>query len=70
MFYNCGNLESIIIPDGVKEIGSSAFWGCRGLTSITFKGTKEGWSLMHKGEGWNYEVPAKEVHCSDGDVDL
>ncbi len=34
-FYYCGNLTSVIIPDGVTSIGNSAFYGCSGLTSVT-----------------------------------
>ena len=33
-FYYCTGLTSIVIPEGVKEIGLRAFNGCTGLTSI------------------------------------
>lgn len=33
-FYNCGNLESVAIPDSVTDIGNFAFECCIGLTSI------------------------------------
>ena len=33
-FYYCTGLTSIVIPEGVKEIGWGAFNGCTGLTSI------------------------------------
>lgn len=34
-FWNCMNLSSITIPDGVTSIGNFAFYGCGGLASIT-----------------------------------
>ena len=34
-FFNCGNLTSIVFPDGsLTSIGEYAFWGCENLTSI------------------------------------
>lgn len=69
-FSGCVGLTNIIIPDSVTSIGYSAFYNCSSLTNMVFKGTKEDWSSIRKGEDWNYNVPAKEVHCSDGDVNL
>ena len=34
-FYNCYDLKSVIIPDGVTSIGANAFDECDNLTSIT-----------------------------------
>ena len=34
-FYKCDNLESIILPDGLKKIGYDAFYGCTRLKSVT-----------------------------------
>lgn len=34
-FYDCDNLKSIIIPDGITLIESCAFESCNGLTSVT-----------------------------------
>ncbi len=35
MFYNCASLSSVIIEEGVTEIGTYAFGGCVSLRSIT-----------------------------------
>ena len=33
-FYDCTGLTSVVIPDGVTEIGGAAFRGCTSLTSV------------------------------------
>ena len=35
----CSSLTSVIIPDSVTSLGNSAFYGCTGLTSVTFEDT-------------------------------
>ncbi len=35
MFYGCGGLTSVTIPESVTSIGNSAFYGCSDLTSVT-----------------------------------
>lgn len=71
-FDGCSNLSSVTISDSVSFIGPCAFGGCTNLKNITFTGTKAQWNAMKRSEGgifgWNYRVPAKVVHCSDGDV--
>ena len=34
-FYNCEELKSVIIPEGVTSIGESAFYNCESLFSLT-----------------------------------
>ena len=34
-FYNCAGLTSVLIPEGLTNIGYAAFSGCSGLTSAT-----------------------------------
>ncbi|MBN2161703.1 MAG: leucine-rich repeat domain-containing protein [Pontiellaceae bacterium] len=35
LFSSCIYLEDITLPDNVRDIGDSAFWGCSGLENIT-----------------------------------
>ena len=69
-FYYCTRLTSVTIPDSVTSIGESAFSDCKGLTSITFNGTIAQWNAISKGYNWEYNVPAKEVVCTDGTVSI
>jgi hypothetical protein len=41
MFTWCRNLQTMVIPEGVTEIGDYAFRGCSALTSVTFPSTIE-----------------------------
>ncbi|MDR1179554.1 MAG: leucine-rich repeat domain-containing protein [Spirochaetales bacterium] len=41
MFTGCKNLQTMIIPEGVTEIGSCTFRGCSTLTSVTLPSTFE-----------------------------
>ncbi len=66
----CTSLESIQLSEGVTSIGEGAFLCCESLKTITYSGTMEQWRKISKGEQWNEEVPAKVVHCSDGDISL
>ena len=43
VFKNNTNIKSIYIPDSVTRIGSGAFYGCTGLTSIYYTGDVAGW---------------------------
>jgi len=41
MFSGSIYLQTVIIPEGVTEIGNDAFMGCRALTSVTLPSTIE-----------------------------
>lgn len=69
-FYDCESLTNITIPASVTSIGDYAFEGCSSLTSITFDGAKEQWEKIQLGYAWDHLVPAKVVHCIDGDVEI
>ena len=69
-FYKCESLKSVIIGNGVTSIGMWAFCECESLTTITFQGTIAQWKKIELGNGWNDDIPAKVVHCTDGDVKI
>lgn len=69
-FELCYSLAGIVIPKGVKEIDGHAFRDCKSLSEIRFAGTRAQWETVKKGNDWNDGVPAKVVHCADGDVGL
>ena len=69
-FQFCSSLISITIPNSVTSIGEDAFYSCHSLQNIQFKGTKKQWKDIAKGEKWKENVPAKVIHCSDGNVRL
>ncbi|MCL2007192.1 MAG: leucine-rich repeat domain-containing protein [Treponema sp.] len=40
-FYNCKNLTSIILPEGLEHIGEEAFYGCEGLSELVLPASLE-----------------------------
>ena len=40
-FYNCAALESIVLPDSLKEIADKTFYKCASLASVTMGGSVE-----------------------------
>ena len=50
-FLNCNNLEYIIIPKSITNIGSYAFSSLNSLNSIYYTGTNEEWQSIKVGTG-------------------
>ena len=69
-FASCTSLTSVTIPNSVTSIGNYAFENCRGLSSISYTGTISQYNSITKGSGWHRNVPAKVVHCTDGDAPI
>ncbi len=63
-------VESEKLPYCVTSIGEYAFYDCESLSTIQYAGTIAQWKEIEFGDGWNDEIPAKVVHCTDGDVKM
>ena len=61
-------LKSVTIPVSVLYIGNKAFSKCEGLTTITYGGSVEEWSLISKADSWIDSAPVTKVICSDGEA--
>ena len=69
-FEHCASLTEITIPESVTNIQCEAFSCCFSLWTITYNGTQEQWKNIQLHHRWNDHVPAKVVHCTDGDVEI
>ena len=61
-------LTTVTIPESVTSIGREAFYNCKNLSEVSFKGTMAEWNEVSKGVDWNSSCPFAVVKCSDGDV--
>jgi hypothetical protein len=54
----------------VNYIGYRAFEKCKSLNTIQYEGTMQQWKDIYKQGGWRKGLPAKVVHCTDGEITL
>ena len=66
----CQHLETVHIPNSVREIRSYAFAENARLRNICFDGTKAQWKSINKGKFWNIEMDGYTVYCQDGKIDI
>lgn len=66
----CKNLTNIEIPNSVTSIGYTAFYDCTSLTSIIYNGSIKEFKAIKKLRGWDSGVPAIDVICTDGVIEL
>ena len=69
-FLDCESLEEVVIGNSVTSIGGEAFCRCEMLTDIRFRGTIAQWRKIELGNGWNDDVSATVVRCTDSDVKI
>ena len=53
------NIKSVILGNGIKSIGNSAFEDCFGLTDVYYTGTKDDWKKIELGEYNEYLTNAR-----------
>ena len=51
-FSDCKNIKSIIIPTSVTKIDNFAFYNCRNIANIKYRGTESQWGDIVKGYQW------------------
>ena len=61
-------LREITLPLSLKTLDSYAFSGCKALQTIRYKGTKAQWKQVDKGRGWDKDLPAYTIFCTDGSI--
>lgn len=69
-FSRCAELRGVTLPSSVKTIGELAFNECSALGTITYRGQKEQWKKVTRGERWNSNSGIKTIICSDGKIEL
>lgn len=52
-FEECASLTKIALPVSLKNIGYNTFMDCVKLKRIEYKGTREQWETIQKGEWWD-----------------
>lgn len=67
-FANNQTITAIQLPSTVTQIGVRVFYNCSNLTSITYNGTKEQWTAITKGNGWNGQTGNYTIICQDGNI--
>ena len=64
------SLQKLVLPDTIEALNDECFSGCCDLTEICYQGTIKQWNYVYKGDLVFKHVPAKVVHCLDGDTEL
>ncbi len=68
--FNSERIVSLSLPNTLTSLDAQSLCGCYSLSDLTFRGTKKAWNDLTKGSGWNSDISASVVHCSDGDITL
>ena len=71
------DIAFIELPESLEMIEYGAFNGCKNLKDIYYMGTKDDWNYVKLSVNFDLspgyldsDVPAKVIHCIDGDLDI
>ena len=68
-FFNCDSLTSIVIPNSVTSIGSSAFRDCTNLKNVYYTGSETQWNSIRIGSNNSYLTNATIYYNYDENND-
>lgn len=66
IFANCTGLTTVYIPSNIGTIPLYCFASCTSLENIIFEGTIAQWNEISFVSGWDYNLAATHIQCSDG----
>ena len=69
-FAGCIKLNYLLLPCGIKSLGSEIFYNNTALFEINFSGTVEAWEKILKEPDWANDSCIAHVHCIDGEVSV
>ena len=61
-------MQSINIPNSLREIGEEVFDGCTSLTTINYNDTMYLWNALEKAEDWDYNMSSYTLYATDGEL--
>lgn len=69
-FANCYSLKELTLPGSLEIIGAGALKNCSLLGTLNYFGNKNDFLALTKLFNWNDEIPASNILCVDGKIEL
>ena len=68
--HKCPNLIELHLPVTLTSLSKYSIGDNYKLTDIYYDGTIAQWNAITKADGWHGTMPAKVIHCTDGDCNI